>query len=179
MRKLKNLPRNNKGQLSRTFRANKKEYIIKTAQEAFSIVRLNEFQKWSLIVQSQHDPQGQYNAWNKAVKMADKAGKGQGFAELSAYLFSQRENVLKLTQRKYDASLYLCTLFIVRPDEDLTKWSKEEAEQKINDWNEAGYSPFDFFQLAASSAPELTAMYQKILKVTSTTQILESLETTS
>lgn len=179
MKRLKNLPRNEKSELLRTFRANKVDYFIRSPQESFSIVRLNEFQKWSLIVQSQHDPQGQYNCWNKAVKLADKAGKGNGFAELSAYLFSQRENVLKLTQRKYDASLYLCTMFIVRPNEDLTKWSQEDAENKINDWNEAGYSPFDFFQLAASSAPELTAMYKKILQVTTEKEILESLETTS
>ena len=178
MRRLKNLPRNEKGELLRTFRANKNDYLIRSPDEAFSIIRLNEFQKWSLIVQSQHDPQGQYNVWNKAVKLADKAANGIGFSELSAFLFSQRENVLKLSSRKYDASLYLCTLFIVRPDEDLTKWSQEDAEQKISDWNEAGYSPFDFFQLAASSAPELTAMYRKILQVTSQKEILESLETT-
>lgn len=55
---------------------------------------------------------------------------------------------------KYPAALYLCTLFVIKEDEDLSKWSWDLANQKINDWDIENISCYDFFLLALYSSEE-------------------------
>ena len=52
---------------------------------------------------------------------------------------------------RHDAALEICTLFIVREDENIGEYSKELAKQKIDDWGKEGYDVNGFFHLALVS----------------------------
>lgn len=136
------------------------KYIIRRPDEVFSFIRLNEFHKWSLILQHGKAHQEQYNELSRAIKLCDKAAIGQGFTELAAHLLNMRDGLMEIINRKYDAASLLCTLFIVSEDEDITRWSQSEGIEKIKDWAE--YSPFDFFLLGMHSSKELKSLFQKM-----------------
>ena len=57
----------------------------------------------------------------------------------------------KITKEKTDATLKLCTIFIVREDEDVKLWDETIAREKIEDWIAEGIDSTSFFQLAFSS----------------------------
>lgn len=65
----------------------------------------------------------------------------------------------KLEQRHHPA-LMLCTLFVVREDEDQTIYDEEYMKSKINDWRVEGYEINDFFQLAWTLVPGFIKHYQ-------------------
>jgi hypothetical protein len=65
----------------------------------------------------------------------------------------------ELTSR-YPAAYYICTLFIIKKDEDLNTWNFEMANEKIDDWVKENLSATDFFGLALAISKEL----QTILK---------------
>jgi hypothetical protein len=59
----------------------------------------------------------------------------------------------KYTSR-YPAALYICTLFIVRENEDLSDWDFDLANEKIDDWVAENLAVVDFFGLALASSQE-------------------------
>ena len=72
----------------------------------------------------------------------------------------------ELTSR-YPAALFLCTIFIVKEGEDLSKnWTFERAKVKIDDWLLENYNPYDFFQLALASSIESYRIIKENLGVT-------------
>ena len=65
----------------------------------------------------------------------------------------------ELTSR-YPSAYYICTLFITRENEDLSKWDFELADKKIDDWVAENIRAVDFFGLALAVSQEC----KKILK---------------
>jgi len=59
----------------------------------------------------------------------------------------------ELTSR-YPAAYYICTLFIIKEGEDLSGWSFEQADNKINDWVKENIKAVDFFGLALATSEE-------------------------
>ena len=68
----------------------------------------------------------------------------------------------ELTSR-YPAAYYICTLFIIKEGEDLSKWNFESADEKINDWTEANLKAVDFLGLALATSKESQAIIKNIL----------------
>ena len=65
---------------------------------------------------------------------------------------------------RYPAALYLCTLFVIRDNEDLQEpWTWDSANKKIEDWSKENLSFFDFFVLALSSSTESQQIIQESL----------------
>jgi hypothetical protein len=60
-----------------------------------------------------------------------------------------------ITHSRARYMMLICTLFIVREDEDMTKWDEELAAEKVQDWTEEGLNISDFFTLGISAALEL------------------------
>ena len=82
-------------------------------------------------------------------------GKSE-FNEIVLHLEELAEAMQSVSKHRFNRALYLCTLFCVTEGEDLTTWSEEIAEAKIDDWNKYGFSVFDFFRLAAIFTPQLS-----------------------
>jgi hypothetical protein len=61
-----------------------------------------------------------------------------------------RDGIVDKIEDRSHPALLLCSLFIVTKDEDLTKWDKQDAEEKIKDWETEGIAMMDFFRLAAN-----------------------------
>ena len=66
----------------------------------------------------------------------------------------------ELTSR-YPAAYYICTLFIIREEEDLNTWTFEQADEKINDWVKENLSAVDFFGLALAMSKELQTILEE------------------
>lgn len=63
----------------------------------------------------------------------------------------------QLAKREFEV-LLLCSLFIIRDDEDLTTWSQAVAEEKIEDWRAEGISMSSFFLLVSKFIKGLTEL---------------------
>ena len=63
-------------------------------------------------------------------------------------------------ENRYHPALMLCTLFIVRKDEDQTVYDEMFMNEKVNDWKLEGYEINDFFQLAWTLVPGFIKHYQ-------------------
>jgi hypothetical protein len=76
------------------------------------------------------------------------------------------ERGLSESNRKWQASLIMCTLFIYEPGEDLKTWDIDHANRKIEDWAAEGLIEDDFFTLAMQwSTYKLTLQAQLLEKV--------------
>jgi hypothetical protein len=95
--------------------------------------------------------------------MANACALGkETFVNLVLQLDAMKKGVVNSTQERNNIALMLCTLFIVREDEDLTTWNEEEANDKVKDWNKAGYDVNDFLLLALSSVQGFSAAFNAI-----------------
>ncbi|HCC71262.1 MAG TPA: hypothetical protein DEQ09_08950 [Bacteroidales bacterium] len=117
--------------------------------------------------------------WTQLENFQDLLGWGRSFDDLFRQLHKAYElmdegkqnepriiihNILtgmkqKLEQR-YHPALMLCTLFIIREDEDQTIYNEEFMKEKIKDWTIEGYDINDFFQLAWTLVPGFIKHYQ-------------------
>jgi hypothetical protein len=97
-------------------------------------------------------------------KDADRVKVTEELVKLS---MNNVESIKSRLVQRFAPALFLCTIFIVREGEDLSKqWTFEYAKEKIDDWLEENYKPVDFFSLALGSSKESQGI------------ILENLETT-
>ena len=152
---------NEDGQVVSSFKgASGKEYQVRKADDVFSFIRLNEFHKLSLMLQYGKSIEDQQGFLQQTKKLLNRAAVGQGFVEVAVHIDEMERNLISISEEKYEISAYLCTLFIVSKDEDITRWSKSEATTKIDDWRE--YRPFDFFLLAMNLKKELRDLLKKM-----------------
>lgn len=84
---------------------------------------------------------------NGALSAANTVGtKEQKLSDLFMCLTNISEGIRR-TDRNWQMAFIVATLFIVRKDEDLSKWSFEDAQEKIEDWNKSNIHEQDFFFL--------------------------------
>jgi hypothetical protein len=113
---------------------------------SLSVERYRWFEKLQLDFGFGHTFKELYDMLQKAVDLANK-GKG---LESWNIVFNIKESVGKNLDNRAHTSMYICSLFIVTEEEDLTKWDEQEADQKIKNWNDEGYDVNCFFRLAAN-----------------------------
>jgi hypothetical protein len=129
------------------FKANGQKYYIRRPEEGLPLLRYERLQELATVT-SFDATYGEIVT--KVNGLVEKANSLVTKAPKLNELFLDIENIkqsLKKTDRNWDYSLLTCTLFIVKPDEDLTKWEQQEQEKKIEDWNEAGIPMDNFFFL--------------------------------
>jgi hypothetical protein len=125
------------------FMANGTRYLVKTN---LSVERFKWFEKYQVYFGFGRDFKGIYDQLVKSVAFADK-GKG---LEAWNIIFNLKEEIGKNLDNRSHTAMYICALFIVTEDEDLTKWDEQMAQKKIDDWNAEGYDVNSFFRLAAN-----------------------------
>ena len=129
------------------FHANGQKYYIRRPEEGLPLIRYERLQELSTVTAFD----GTYTEIiSKVNGLIEKANTLVTKQPKLNELFLDIENIkqsLSKTDRNWDYSLLTCTLFVVKPDEDLAKWDQREQEKKIDDWNQAGLLMQDFFFL--------------------------------
>lgn len=134
-------------QIVSEFTANGQKYFIRRPEDGLPLLRYERLQELSTVTAFDSTYGEILSKVNGLIEKANSLVTKQ--PKLNE-LFLDIENIkqsLNKKDRNWDYSLLTCTLFIVRPDEDLNKWEQLEQEKKIEDWNEAGLNMMDFFFL--------------------------------
>ena len=148
----KSLPRHEEtGLIQNFFHANEKKYYIITENDSFPLSRWGYFRKFAFQFMASVDFSGAYNNWAKMLQLCDEfAVSKSGYTELILHCRSAMEKTKELSEMRYDAALYIATLFIIREDESILEWSQAQADEKIEDWIKEGYGIEDFFLWSAN-----------------------------
>lgn len=140
------------GEFVSEFQANGKTYYIRNPKEGLPLRRAMELEKMSVVVPF-NAGLGEVVASLQRMKgiVNSFAGAATGAMNISG-LYEEIVNLEKGLRgegdRKYPASLMMCTLFIFEPNEDLRTWDIQSANQKIDNWVMEGLLFEDFFLLA-------------------------------
>jgi hypothetical protein len=150
MTELKHLPKDESGNFKRNFTANGKNYTIRTRAEGIGIYRTSQFLKMELLVGAGMDQPQLVAALKDLESEINQFGNGKGnFLQTALKMKALLDQVYAINRSRFAINFFFCSLFIVRDDEDLTKWTLEDQEEKISDWN-AEYNENDFLELGES-----------------------------
>jgi hypothetical protein len=155
MKQVKQLPRDENGKIKTEFEANGQKYLI---ESSINIKRYNEFEK----IQLQLGFGLSFSDMFANLKEAYTLANGQKFADLSVLLYNMMDGIKQMSTDRNNSALSMCTLFINKPDEDRTNWTKEEAQKKLTDWSAEGIDVKDFFLLAVTSIENFANIYKEL-----------------
>ena len=149
------------------FEANGKVFYIRNPREGLPLRRQRELEKMSVVVPFNAGLGEVISSLSRMKRICNtligsKEGNFTGLVEEIVNL----ERGLSESNRKWQASLIMCTLFIYEPGEDLKTWDIDQANRKIEDWAAEGLIEDDFFSLAMQwSTYKLTLQAQLLEKV--------------
>lgn len=149
------------------FQANGKTYYVRDPKEGLPLRRQRELEKMSVVVPFNAGLGEVISSLSRMKRICNtligsKEGNFTGLVEEIVNL----ERGLSESNRKWQASLIMCTLFIYEPGEDLKTWDIDQANRKIEDWAAEGLIEDDFFTLAMQwSTYKLTLQAQLLEKV--------------
>ena len=149
------------------FTANGKTYYIRNPREGLPLRRQRELEKMSVVVPFNAGLGEVISSLSRMKKICNSlvGGKDANFTGLVEEIVNL-ERGLSESNRKWQASLIMCTLFIYEPGEDLKTWDIDQANRKIEDWAAEGLIEDDFFTLAMQwSTYKLTLQAQLLEKV--------------
>lgn len=166
MTELKQLPRDKKGNILKKFEANGTTYKILDASQTMSLARYTEFSRMSAVVGFGVNFEGMLTHLQEIQKLVFDIDAKNSLTKKGAILKveSLLELIIKTSQERFDQAFYFCTLFIVKEGEDLTAWDFDEATEKVEDWNAAGYSAEDFFFVCANTIPSFIGAWKEMKK---------------
>ena len=149
------------------FEANGKVFYIRNPREGLPLRRQRELEKMSVVVPFNAGLGEVISSLSRMKKICNSlvGGKDANFTGLVEEIVNL-ERGLSESNRKWQASLIMCTLFIYEPGEDLKTWDIDQANRKIEDWAAEGLIEDDFFTLAMQwSTYKLTLQAQLLEKV--------------
>jgi len=156
------------------FTANGKTYYIRNPREGLPLRRQRELEKMSVVVPFNAGLGEVISSLSRMKKICNSlvGGKDANFTGLVEEIVNL-ERGLSESNRKWQASLIMCTLFIYEPGEDLKTWDIDQANRKIEDWAAEGLIEDDFFTLAMQwSTYKLTLQAQLLEKVKRAARVL-------
>lgn len=127
-----------------SFHANGHKYLI---HGSLSIARYREFERLQVIAGFGADYQTLYQRVSKAYGEINQMKAADAAVTLNSVL----EGLNRPLSGQEPPMLMLCSLFIAREEEELSRWTESEAIEKIRDWELEGYDTGDFFNLALRS----------------------------
>lgn len=128
-----------------SFEANGFKYVI---HPSLSVERYRQFERLQVIAGFGADYQTLYTSVAAAYDLINKMKVADCAVKLNGVL----EGLRRPINSQPHPLLLLCTVFISREGEDITRWDEAEATEKIADWGAAGYDVADFFRLASHSS---------------------------
>ena len=158
MSKLKQLPRDDQGQFTRRFTANGQKYIIRSQDEGIGAIRYSMLMKSSSTIVFAQDVGTQVRNWQQLDKLLSEFARGKiEISHVGAFIHNVLDGISTSSKQRYVFSFWVCTLFIVREDEDMTKWVEAEQAEKIDDWNAEGIHENEFFELVKKKLVEFSS----------------------
>jgi len=129
------------------FEANGTTYYVRSPITGIGMKRYTEMMKRLPAIGFDDTFQQLADGIRKAIEAANTIGsKEQKLSDLFVVLNNMYEGIRR-SDRQWQMSYIIATLFIVRKDEDISSWSIEDAHTKIEDWNAAKIHERDFFFL--------------------------------
>lgn len=162
MNDIKGLPKNEHGDYKREFTANGKKFIVRSPNEGVGIYRFSRMELMGGVLG--------LDASLKSLLASTKKYQDIAFEDAPAAIKVKKmvmhseavlEGIRSAGKNRYAKAFFMCTLFIVRPNEDMTVWNEDEAQAKIDDWNAEGYNEHDFLELALTILPGFISAYKR------------------
>jgi hypothetical protein len=91
------------------------------------------------------------------ISLGTEASKSNAIVRIKAMM----DAVVDFGNEQFDASIWICTLFVMREDELISEYNEQIALEKIEDWKKHGYSEMDFFLLAGSAVPGYAELFSQ------------------
>ena len=137
-------------------------YYIRTPMQGIGMKRYTEMMKRLPAVGFDDTFQHMATHVQHAIESANTIGSAKPkLSDLFETLANLYEGIRR-NDRNWQMSFVLSTLFIVRKDEDMSTWSIEDAQEKIEDWNKAQIHEHDFFFLVMSFRLLLARWYEPL-----------------
>lgn len=143
-----------------SFEANGNKYLI---LGSIPVARFQKFEALQAQLAWGVEFESMYTNIRKVYDLLNKVK----FAEAAVTANNMLEAVARPLEGREHPMLMLCTVFIVRENEDLSRWDETNASEKIADWKADCYAVEDFFGLAFNSVRGLSAVYLASLAGTS------------
>lgn len=162
MNEIKGLPRNEHDEIKREFTANGKKFIIRSPNEGIGIYRFSKMEDMGGVLG--------FDASFKSLVKSQKKYEEIYHEDIPASFKAKKmllnshavlDGITSAAKNRYAKAFFMCTLFIVRPEEDLTKWNQDYSQAKIDDWNAAGLNEQDFLDLALNILPGFISAYKQ------------------
>lgn len=171
MTELKKLPRDEEGKIKRKFEANGIEYTIRDPSEVMSGKRHVEFNRFGTIFAFGYDFASFIGHIQEAKRLVIDADLKDSLTKMKPLLKLEaiEAAIIEASKMKYDAAVYLCSIFVTSKDENILEWDFDTQTEKIDNWLiKEGYGHSDFLSLATISVPEFLKNYnQKVEEIES------------
>jgi hypothetical protein len=146
------------------FEANGKTYYILNPKIGLSVFRQRELDKMSPVVAYDAGlseiTASMYRIKQKCNTLSTSTPDIVGLIEEVVNI----ERGIQESNRKWGASMMMCTLVIYEAGEDLKTWDIDHAHRKINDWVEGGFVYDDFFTLATQWSTRKITLRAKLIE---------------
>lgn len=159
------------GALTR-FTANGNKYVVR---EKLALTRYEIFEETQIDVSYGITMSQLFSNIHKAYTEAD-AGRIVGCGTI---LNNILQGASLAIDKRENAVLKLCTLFICREGEDVTTYDAELAKDKIEDWRREGIAMDDFFELAFATVGGLQPTFAKNSPASSQAAPMQEAKTTA
>lgn len=144
----------------RTFAANDQKYIILTGEEVLNVNRWSAYEKLQSMLGFNASIQSLVNQIHEIEQDLTKVMQGKSALLQVVKRLSQLKDAIKGDiEGRFSKALYICTLFIIREGEDISKWSMSDAEGKIEDWANESIAINDFLILALRYCTNFTKLW--------------------
>lgn len=137
------------------FTANGHEYVIRTS---LPLERFEIFEDTQVEVGYGVDFRSLFGQIRNSYDFLNEGRQADG----AVVLYNIMNGIKNQIDKRTNPVLKLCTLFICRIDEDLTKYDEVMAKAKIEDWKKEGIATEDFFSIAFNSVNGFMPVYNQI-----------------
>jgi hypothetical protein len=143
--------------------------VLKTPEHTYTMVESLPVDKYVEFLMLQNEVA--YGYTFKDINMKHKeiydALNKTDFVQASAILHNLMNAILTGIDKRNMPILRLCALFLIREDEDATKYNEQINKEKLQDWHASGIDFKDFFHLAAVLVPGLLTALDEISRTIS------------
>lgn len=141
----------------KSFKANGKTYYIEPGDIA--IERYAKYEELSLELQYGVSQAEMFANWKQVTQLANELK----FSDIAVLANNMQNGLVQLMDRQ-NTALKMCALFINEEQEDRGRISDDMISNKINDWQEEGYTVGPFFQLALAFSGLIKEISSKLSK---------------
>lgn len=150
-------------EMASEFQANGKTYYILRPEDGINVFRMSQLKQMLSLAYTDLNFSEQMQFVSKVIALFNRIGTKDFNPKMIFEVLSQEKKRLEgVRDRKWDYALNACAFFIVTPDEDLTKFTPQDAERKKEDWAKEGIPHEDFFLCAMLWGKLLTERKNKL-----------------